>query len=150
MPRVRTLVPSIPPVSLRMGPWMGGGPIVDDKPRVKQSYLDNKYKMDKYPYLYAGMRGIRDFQRKYCPKEILKRGNALACNAVPSIDDGDLVRRFEKFVRDYSGLDPFDIQCVSSFTPCMGRFRPDFFSINAYIIVHAHGGGLPLLFFSSA
>ena len=93
---------------------MGGGPIVDDKPRVKQSYLDNKYKVDKYPYLYAGMKGIRDFQRKYCPKRILKRGNALACNDVPSIDDGDLARRFEKFVRDYSGLDPFDIQYVSS------------------------------------
>jgi hypothetical protein len=26
----------------RMGPWMGAGPIVDDKPRIKAQYYDNK------------------------------------------------------------------------------------------------------------
>ena len=93
---------------------MGSGPIVDDKPRVKQAYLDNKWRVGKYPYLYEGMDKIEDFRIKFCPRELLRRGRFLECNNVPSIDDGDLARRFELFVRDYSGLDPFDIQYVSS------------------------------------
>lgn len=91
---------------------MGHGPIVDDKPRVKHAYHDNKWKVDKYPYLYEGMYDIQDFRVKFCPRELLRRGRFLDCNNVPSIDDGDLVGRFERFVRDYSGLDPFDIQYV--------------------------------------
>jgi hypothetical protein len=91
---------------------MGHGPIVDDKPRVKHAYHDNKWKVEKYPYLYEGMYDIQDFRVKFCPRELLRRGRFLDCNNVPSIDDGDLVGRFERFVRDYSGLDPFDIQYV--------------------------------------
>ncbi len=91
---------------------MGHGPIVDDKPRVKKAYLDNKWKVDKYPYLYEDMDDIGDFRVKFCPSELLRRGRFLECNNVPSIDDGDLAGRFERFVRDYSGLDPFDIQYV--------------------------------------
>mmetsp|Transcript_28264 Transcript_28264/g.45948 ORF Transcript_28264/g.45948 Transcript_28264/m.45948 type:complete len:249 (+) Transcript_28264:2-748(+) len=93
----------------RMGPWMGDGPIVRDKPRVRKQYRDNKYKVDKYPYLYEGFSTIDDFRRKYCPSEILDRGNFLNCNQVPSIDDGTLASRFSQFVRDYTGLDPFDV-----------------------------------------
>ncbi|KAL7530859.1 hypothetical protein ACHAXR_007350 [Thalassiosira sp. AJA248-18] len=93
----------------RMGPWMGSGPIVDDKPRVRQAYLDNKYRVEKYPYLFKGFETIQDFRRLYCPREILATGRFLDCNLVPSIDDGNLAHRFEQFLRDYSGLDPFDI-----------------------------------------
>lgn len=93
----------------RMGPWMGDGPIVNDKPRVKKQYLDNRYKVDKYPYLFEGLKTIEDFRLFYCPKEVLARGRALDCNEAPSIDDGNLAHRFEQFVRDYTGLDPFDI-----------------------------------------
>lgn len=93
----------------RMGPWMGRGPIVRDKPRIRKMYHENKYKVDKYPYLYEGFNGIEDFRRKYCPEEVLNTGKFLACNEIPSIDDGDLAHRFDQFVRDYSGLDPHDI-----------------------------------------
>jgi hypothetical protein len=95
-----------------MGPWMGGGEIVDDKPRVKKAYLENRWRVDKYPYLYVGFETLGDFRKKYCPWKFLSRGRFLDCNDVPSIDDGDLAGRFEKFVRDYTGLDPFDIQYV--------------------------------------
>lgn len=91
-----------------MGPWMGDGPIVRDKPRVRQQYLNNKYKVDKYPYMYEGLSDINDFRRLYCPEEVLENGHFLDCNEIPSIDDGKLAHRFEQFVRDYSGLDPFD------------------------------------------
>mmetsp|Transcript_11440 Transcript_11440/g.24397 ORF Transcript_11440/g.24397 Transcript_11440/m.24397 type:complete len:483 (-) Transcript_11440:356-1804(-) len=93
----------------RMGPWMGGGSIVRDKPRVRQAYLRNKYRVDKYPYLYEGLKSIEDFRPMYCPADVLENGHFLDCNQYQSIDDGTLSHRFEQFVRDYSGLDPFDI-----------------------------------------
>lgn len=89
---------------------MGEGSIVRDKPRVRKMYLESKHRMDKYPYLYAGMQTIEEFRKYYCPKEVLATGRFLDCNNIPSIDDGELAGRFEQFVRDYSGLDPFDIQ----------------------------------------
>jgi hypothetical protein len=93
----------------RIGPWMGDGEIVADKPRVKKWYHENKWKADKYPYLFEGMKTIGDFRKFYCPPEVLRNGRGQKCNEVPSIDDGTLTHRFEKFVRDYDGLDPFDI-----------------------------------------
>ncbi|KAL3777778.1 hypothetical protein HJC23_008895 [Cyclotella cryptica] len=93
----------------RIGPWMGDGDIVRDKPRVRKWYHNNKHKMDKYPYLYEGMRTLDDFRAMYCPSKILRMKNPLKCNDVPSIDDGNLAHRFEQFVRDYNGLDPFDV-----------------------------------------
>ena len=93
----------------RMGPWMGNGPIVRDKPRVRQGYLNNKYRVDKYPYLYKDFETIDDFRRYYCSKGVLATGRFLDCNEIPSIDDGNLAHRFEQFVRDYDGLDPFDV-----------------------------------------
>jgi hypothetical protein len=93
----------------RIGPWMGFGEIVADKPRVKKWYYENKWRVDKYPYLFEGMQSIFDFRKFYCPPEILTKGKGQKCNEVPSIDDGTLTKRFEKFVSDYDGLDPFDV-----------------------------------------
>ena len=93
----------------RIGPWMGDGEIVADKPRVKKWYHANKWKVDKYPYLFEGMKTIADFRKFYCPPKVLAKFRGQKCNEVPSIDDGTLTKRFEKFVRDYSGLDPFDV-----------------------------------------
>ena len=89
---------------------MEKGSIVRDKPRVRQQYLNNKWRVDPYPYLYRGFETIDDFREMYCPMEVLRTGRFLDCNEIPSIDDGNLVQRFEQFVADYSGLDPFDIQ----------------------------------------
>lgn len=93
----------------RLGPWMGEGEIVANKPKVRKWYHSVKHRMDKYPYLYEGMRILDDFRKFYCPPEILATKRPLKCNDVPSIDDGTLTRRFEQFVRDYDGLDPFDV-----------------------------------------
>jgi len=93
----------------RMGPWMENGPIVRDKPMVRKAYMNNKHRVEPYPYLYEGMETIDDFRLMYCPERVLRGGHFLDCNEIPSIDDGNLARRFEQFVQDYSGLDPFDI-----------------------------------------
>ena len=94
----------------RMGPWMGEGHIVRDKPRVRKAYYENKWKVDPYPYLYEGFETIHDYRLLYCPEEVLNTGKFLDCNEIPSNDDGALAHRFEQFTRDYTGLDPFDIQ----------------------------------------
>jgi len=92
-----------------MGPWMGGGPIVRNKPRIRQQYIKSKYKVERYPYLYEGIKNIEDFRLMYCPKDLLDDRRPFDCNEVPSIDNGTLTHRFEQFVRDYSGLNPFDV-----------------------------------------
>ena len=92
-----------------MGPWMGGGELVRNQPGLREHYQTVKYKVDKYPYLYEGMKEINDFRKMYCPKDVLGTGNFLKCNNYDSIDDGRLLNRFEKFVNDYDGIEPFDV-----------------------------------------
>ena len=89
-----------------MGPWKGDGSL---RPGVRKQYLDNKYRVEPYPYLYKGLTTLQDFRRLYCSKELLATGQLAKCNEVPSIDNGTLTARFERFVSDYSGLDPFDV-----------------------------------------
>eukprot|EP00986_Skeletonema_menzelii_P018401 scaffold26636_cov153-Skeletonema_menzelii.AAC.12 len=93
----------------RMGPWMGEGEIVWDKPRLREWYNSIKHRMDKYPYLYEGMKEMNDYRKMYCPKEVLDTGDFLKCNKYDSIDDGRLLKRFEQFVHDYDGIEPFDV-----------------------------------------
>jgi hypothetical protein len=93
----------------RMGPWMGKGEIVRDKPQLRKWYQTVKHRVDKYPYLYEGFRNINDFRKMYCPKKVLDTGYFLECNNYDSIDDGTLLKRFEQFVNDYDGLEPFDV-----------------------------------------
>ena len=90
------------------GPWMGNGVIVENKPRVKAWYHENKYRVDAYPYLYEGLQNIQQFREIYCPPEVLEKA-FLDCNEVPSIENGTLAHRFEQFVRDYDGRNPFDV-----------------------------------------
>eukprot|EP00984_Skeletonema_dohrnii_P017126 scaffold7729_cov88-Skeletonema_dohrnii-CCMP3373.AAC.2 len=93
----------------RMGPWMGEGEVVRNQPNLRLHYQSVKHKIDKYPYLYEGMKEINDFRKMYCPKEVLDTGVFMACDDHDSIDDGRLLKRFEQFVHDYDGIEPFDV-----------------------------------------
>lgn len=93
----------------RFGPWFGDGPLVAKRPNVKRGYIENKHKVDQYPYLYDGMETLKDFQQYYCPQELLNNGNVNKCQTADTVDDGELTGRFEQFVRDYNGLNPFDV-----------------------------------------
>lgn len=88
----------------RKGPWFGEGRLVKNRPGEKKGYHKNKHKLDPYPYLYEGMKTYDEYRDKFCDK-----GSDKECKTVDTIDDGDLTRRFEQFVHDYSGLDPFDV-----------------------------------------
>lgn len=92
-----------------MGPWWGSGSFAEEKPAIHKSYMSNKHKIDPYSYLYEGMGSINDFRKMYCPSELLEQKNGyIKCTEVNTIDDGSLTRRFEHFVNDYDGTDPFD------------------------------------------
>lgn len=93
----------------RIGPWMGDKEMTP--PKMNQWYEANKHKvLDRYPYLYEGMESMTDYRRLYCPRELLEGYKEHKCDEVPSIDvNGTLARRFEKFVRDYDGLHPWDV-----------------------------------------
>ena len=80
---------------------------------VAKAYHINKHKvMDNYSYLYEKMTTLDDYRSFSCTEEILYGGGnyVAACNEAQSIDNSTLVQRFERFVRDYDGLDPFDVQ----------------------------------------
>ncbi|KAL7496470.1 hypothetical protein ACHAWT_007150 [Skeletonema menzelii] len=93
----------------RMGPWMGEGEIARKQPNLRLQYLSVKYKVDKYPYFYEGMKEMNDYRKMYCPKEVLDTGVYMECDDYDSIDDGMLLKRFEQFVHDYDGIEPFDL-----------------------------------------
>eukprot|EP00804_Cyclotella_cryptica_P004075 CCRYP_020225-RA/>CCRYP_020225-RA protein AED:0.35 eAED:0.35 QI:393/1/1/1/0/0/2/463/312 len=88
----------------RKGPWFGEGRLVKNRPGERKGYLKTKHKVEPYPYLYEGMKTYDDFRAKFCDKNSDKE-----CKTADTVDDGDLTRRFEQFVHDYSGLDPFDL-----------------------------------------
>lgn len=88
----------------RKGPWFGEGRLVKNRPGEVKGYLKSKHKLDPYPYLYDGLHTYDDYRDKFCDK-----GSDLECQTAETIDDGDLTRRFEHFVADYDGRDPFDV-----------------------------------------
>ena len=94
----------------RWGPWMGSQTKAERQPGVAKTYHLNKHKLDKYRYyLYEGMETEEEYRRSFCPEELLHKSDAkVACYGAPSIDNGTLTQRFERFVQDYNG-DPFDV-----------------------------------------
>jgi hypothetical protein len=88
----------------RKGPWFGEGRLVKNRPAERNGYLKTKHKVEPYPYLYEGLKTYDDYRAKFCDKNSDKE-----CKTAETVDDGDLTRRFEQFVNDYNGLDPFDI-----------------------------------------
>ena len=90
-----------------MGPWWNEVDFAKTSPGLAKVYTSNKHKVDPYPYLYKGMQTIDDFRRLYCPHELLQQSYAKCVDAA-TIDEGNLTSRFEQFVRDYDGREPFD------------------------------------------
>ena len=88
----------------RRGPWFGSGRMVRNRRGERKGYFKNRHKVDPYPYLYEGMVEYDYYQDKFCKFE-----NDRDCQSAESIDAGDLTRRFERFVYNYRGLEPFDV-----------------------------------------
>lgn len=71
-----------------------------------KNYHKTKHRvLEKYSYLYGGMETLKDYRRFYCPPGM----KAAECNDAQTIDNGTLTERFERFVQEYDGYDPFDI-----------------------------------------
>ena len=60
-----------------------------------------------FPYLYENMTSYDDYEDVYCP--INTRKSRRDCKQEETKEDGTLASRFEQFVRDYDGREPFDV-----------------------------------------
>jgi hypothetical protein len=67
----------------------------------------NGGKSHPFPYLYENMKSYDDYEDVYCP--IKGRKSRRECKQEKTREDGTLAKRFERFVIDYDGLDPFDV-----------------------------------------
>jgi hypothetical protein len=114
---------------LRWGPWIGDRDHAERMPRAAEYYAENRHRLDKFPYLYEGIRTYEDYSRLFCrpgggrtgkaPNDDVRRrrraaapaaaAEESACDEVRNASAGlALTERFERFVRDYDGADPFD------------------------------------------
>eukprot|EP00978_Attheya_sp_CCMP212_P012606 scaffold31521_cov55-Attheya_sp.AAC.5 len=89
---------------LRVAPWHPWSPW------NKSNSVNNKFP---YPYLFEGIKNEDDFRQLFCPDEILRSGKykniiTKLCDEAESVD-ANLTLRFERFVHDYNGSDPFDV-----------------------------------------
>ena len=87
---------------VRTAPWKKG---------QNEYYIDPDTKaQDKphpFPYLYENFNSYVDYEDVYCP--IKTRKSRKECKQEKTKEDGTLASRFERFVLDYNGRDPFDI-----------------------------------------
>ncbi len=61
-----------------------------------------------YPYLYENIYSYQEYEDVFCPIET--RNDRKDCVFRESKENGTLASRFERFVKEYDGLDPFDVQ----------------------------------------
>ena len=60
-------------------------------------------------YLHAGMKTYEDYERIYCPPETrLDIKQRRECHDRPTMENGTLAARLERFVKEWDGLSPLD------------------------------------------
>ena len=60
-----------------------------------------------FPYLFDNLHTYHDYEDVFCP--VSTRKNRKECLFRPSQENGTLTSRFERFVQEYDGRDPWDI-----------------------------------------
>lgn len=66
-----------------------------------------------FPYIYDGIHSYSEYEDVFCPPSTREnKSSRKECIFKPSAENGTLASRFEKFVRDYDGRDPYDIHLV--------------------------------------
>ena len=91
---------------LRFGPWM--------KNREGRMWKGMKNFQHPYPYIYENMTTWEDYQDAFCPPESIpskfgKKYTKHWCSRQETHENGTLALRFERFVQDYDGLQPWDM-----------------------------------------
>mmetsp|Transcript_10546 Transcript_10546/g.22056 ORF Transcript_10546/g.22056 Transcript_10546/m.22056 type:complete len:492 (-) Transcript_10546:177-1652(-) len=64
-----------------------------------------------FPFLHEHLHSYRDYENVFCPPEtrVPPQSDRKQCLFAPTRENGTLAARFERFVREYDGLDPFDV-----------------------------------------
>lgn len=89
---------------LRYGPWM--------RSWEGKAWQGMKTFEHPFPYLYENMTDWGDYQDAFCPPGTVPesvRHRKHWCSAQETRENGTLASRFERFVREYDGLSPWDM-----------------------------------------
>jgi hypothetical protein len=70
-----------------------------------------------YPFLYENIRSYHEYEDVFCP--IDTRTDRKDCVFRESKENGTLASRFERFVKEYDGRDPFDVQFSGFIIACI-------------------------------
>lgn len=70
-----------------------------------------------YPFLYENIRSYHEYEDVFCP--IDTRTDRKDCVFRESKENGTLTSRFERFVKEYDGRDPFDVQFSGFIIACI-------------------------------
>jgi hypothetical protein len=87
---------------VRTAPWKNG-----QNPHYVDPNTGAQAAPHPFPYLYENMKSYDDYEDVYCP--IKTRKSRRDCKHEETREDGTLASRFERFVSDYDGREPFDV-----------------------------------------
>eukprot|EP00580_Thalassiosira_gravida_P002842 CAMPEP_0201606784 /NCGR_PEP_ID=MMETSP0492-20130828/6122_1 /ASSEMBLY_ACC=CAM_ASM_000837 /TAXON_ID=420259 /ORGANISM="Thalassiosira gravida, Strain GMp14c1" /LENGTH=258 /DNA_ID=CAMNT_0048071257 /DNA_START=29 /DNA_END=805 /DNA_ORIENTATION=- len=88
---------------VRTAPWQKGSNAFYVDPDTKEQRTPHPF-----PYLFDNIHSYHDYEDVFCP--IASRKSRKDCIFRQSAENGTLARRLERFVGDYDGRDPFDVQ----------------------------------------
>ena len=93
-------------VYLRWGPWM--------KNREDRMWKGVKNFQHPYPFIYENMTSWEDYQDVFCPPKTVpskfgKKYSKHWCSKQETHENGTLALRFEQFVQEYDGIQPWDM-----------------------------------------
>ena len=87
---------------VRTAPWKSG-----QNPHYVDPNTGAQAAPHPFPYLYENMKSYDDYEDVYCP--VKTRKSRRDCKHEETREDGTLASRFERFVNDYDGREPFDV-----------------------------------------
>mmetsp|Transcript_15869 Transcript_15869/g.34178 ORF Transcript_15869/g.34178 Transcript_15869/m.34178 type:complete len:363 (-) Transcript_15869:582-1670(-) len=88
---------------VRTAPWQKGSNAFYVDPDTKKQRTPHPF-----PYLFDNIHSYHDYEDVFCP--IASRKSRKDCIFRQSAENGTLARRLERFVGEYDGRDPFDVQ----------------------------------------
>ncbi|KAL9190252.1 hypothetical protein ACHAXT_007463 [Thalassiosira profunda] len=86
---------------VQAAPWQKNSPYYAD-PDAKKRREEHPF-----PFIYDNLHSYKDYEDAFCPPSTRKNRNE--CAHRKSAENGTLAARFERFVREYDGRDPFDV-----------------------------------------
>ena len=98
---------------VRTAPWQKGNPFYRDPAGTTKKQQHTAAARHPFSHIYDGMHTYHDYEDVFCPTSTRK--SRKDCIFRKSHENGTLASRFERFVQEYDGRDPFDVQLSTVF-----------------------------------